>query len=131
MAEIEEVPILDAPIAEAVEEPEPVEAAPKKRGRPKGSANKPKAVVVKAKPKRAPKKQATPVESEEDDTPPPAPRKSRRVCVEESEDSVSPPRATTQDIAAEVLQLLSNRHVDRTTARRQKYASWFPNRAVY
>ena len=124
MAEVEEVPISDAPIDVAVEEPEPAEAAPKKRGRPKGSANRPKAVAVKAKPKRAPKKQATPVESEDDDTPPPAPRKPRRARVEESQDSVSP-RATTQDIAAEVLQLLSNRHVDRTTARRLKYASWF------
>ena len=122
MAEIEEVPILDAPIEVAVEEPEPAEAAPKKRGRPKGAANKPKAVVVKA--KRVPKKQATPVESEEDDTPPPAPRKSRRVHVEESEDSVSP-LATTQEIAAEVLHLLSNRHVERNAAKRRTYASWF------
>ena len=125
MAEIEEVPISDTPIDVAVEEtsPEPVEVAPKKRGRPKGSANKPKA-VVKAKPKRAPKRQLTPVESEEE-SPPPAPRKRRARVEELSQDSVSPEPPTTRDIAAEVLHLLSNRHVERNAAKRQKYASWF------
>ena len=125
MTEIEEVPISDAPIAEAVEEtsPEPVEVAPKKRGRPKGSANKPKA-VAKAKPKRAPKRQLTPVESEEE-SPPPAPRKRRARVEEMSQNSVSPEPLTTRDIAAEVLHLLSNRHVERNAAKRLKYASWF------
>ena len=125
MTEIEEVPISDAPIEEAVEEtsPEPVEVAPKKRGRPKGSANKPKA-VVKSKPKRAPKRQMTPVESEEE-SPPPAPRKRRTRVEELSQDSVSPEPPTTRDIAAEVLHLLSNRHVERNAAKRLKYASWF------
>ena len=125
MAEIEEVPISDTPIDVAVEEtsPEPVEVAPKKRGRPKGSANKPKA-VAKAKPKRAPKRQLTPVESEEE-SPPPAPRKRRTRVEELSQDSVSPEPPTTRDIAAEVLHLLSNRHIERNAAKRQKYASWF------
>ena len=125
MTEIEEVPISDAPIEEAVEEtsPEPVEVAPKKRGRPKGSANKPK-VAAKAKPKRAPKRQLTPVESEEE-SPPPAPRKRRARVEEMSQNSVSPEPPTTRDIAAEVLHLLSNRHVEMNAAKRLKYASWF------
>ena len=32
---------------------------------------------------------------------------------------------TTQDVAFEVMQLLSNRHVDQAAQRRAKYASWF------
>ena len=125
MAEIEEVPISDAP-AEDVEEPVPAEVAPKKRGRPKGSANKPKPVIT-AKPKRAPaarKRQATPDESEED-APPPPPRKRRARVEELSQDSVSPEPHNTRDIAAEVLHLLSHRHVERNAAKRLKYASWF------
>ena len=137
MAEIEEVPIADASenvhtgeasggVGDDVLTPEPV-AAPKKRGRPKGSVNrpkvepKPKAV---AKPKPKPRRPPTPEESEEE-TPPPRKRRAPRRASAESPDSVSPEPPTSRDIAAEVLHLLSNRHVETKAAKRHKYASWF------
>ena len=132
MAEIEEVPITDAPenvLGEAsggddVLTPEPV-AAPKKRGRPKGSVNRPKAAAKpEAKPKPKPRRPPTPEESEEE-TPPPRKRRAPRRASAESPDSVSPEPPTTRDIAAEVLHLLSNRHVETKAAKRDKYRSWF------
>ena len=136
--DIEEIPIADAPesapMADETELPRaPVAPAPKKRGRPKGSLNQPKAAasaapsasaVVSAPPKakRAPKRAVTPEESSEEDLPPP--RKRRARVEERSPDSVSPER-DTRAIAAEVLHLLSNRHVERNAAKREKYRSWF------
>ena len=136
--DIEEIPIADAPesapMADETELPRaPVAPAPKKRGRPKGSLNKPKAAasaapsasaVVSAPPKakRAPKLARTPEESSEEDLPPP--RKRRARVEDQSPDSVSPER-DTRAIAAEVLQLLSNRHVERNVAMRNKYRSGF------
>ena len=37
----------------------------------------------------------------------------------------------TRQIAAEVLHLLSNRHMERSEARRAKYRSWFQNNPQY
>ena len=146
MAEIEEIPIADAPESvpmaeETTTPPVAPAAAPKKRGRPKGSTNKPKAAasaapsasaVVSAPPKakRTPKRAVTPEESSEEDPPP---RKRRARVEDRSPDSVSPERDTrasaergsTAAIAAEVLHLLSNRHVERNAAKREKYRSWF------
>ena len=141
MAEIEEVPIADAPesvpaeVADksVAEVPEP---AAKKRGRPKGSKNRPRAEPIKAEPERAAapppsesrtRRKATSVvaaESEEGKNTPP-PRKRRARMEEQSQDSVSPEPPDARVIAAEVLHLLSNRHIERNQAKREKYRSWF------
>ena len=133
---IEEVPIVDTEESATVV-PEPIVV--KKRGRPKGAPNKPKVVPN---PPKAPKKQpAPPPESEEEPvpakakkkrakTPPPsssdeepAPKKPRRPRAR----TISPaPVVDTRQVASEVLQILSNRHVNQATARREKYRSWFP-----
>ena len=133
---IEEVPIVDTEESAAVV-PEPIVV--KKRGRPKGAPNKPKVVPN---PPNAPKKQPTPPpESEEEPVPAkakkkrvkapppsssdeePAPKKPRRPRAR----TISPaPVVDTRQVASEVLQILSNRHVNQATARREKYRSWFP-----
>ena len=114
------------PVVEA--EPEEPAPAPKKRGRPFGATGK-----AKGKPKAAPKAaEAAPKvaktkkkprvvevssESEEEII---VKKKTRRPAPE--------PEAripTTQDVAAEIMHMLSNRHVDRATQRRAKYDSWF------
>jgi len=134
---IEEVPIVDTEESAAVV-PEPIVV--KKRGRPKGAPNKPKVVPN---PPKAQKKQpaAPPSESEEEPVPEktkkkrvkapppsssdeePVPKKPRR----SRQRTLSPtPVMDTRQVASEVLQLLSNRHVNQATARREKYRSWFP-----
>ena len=140
MAEIiEETPIADvaeesAPAAaEVAEEVEAEAPAPKKsRGRPPGAKNKPKAapVVPKAEPKpkakRAPRKVVEVEEEEEsEEEAPPPPKKKRAPVRQMSQDSVTPEPPDTRQIAAEVLHLLSNRHVERAQAKRDKYRSWF------
>ena len=146
MAEnIQEVPI-DAESAPVQEEPVvevPAEPAPKKRGRPPGAKNKPKAAAkaearpAPAKepspPKRKPRKAPPPESESEEEEPPPksakrgsgaAQRRARSVPEAPSQDSVSP-EMDTRAIAAEVLHLLSNRHVERAAQKREKYRSWF------
>ena len=143
MAEIiEEIPIADvaeesapaaAVAAEVAEEVEAEAPAPKKsRGRPPGAKNKPKAapVVPKAEPKpkakRAPRKVVEVEEEEEsEEEVAPPPKKKRAPVRQMSQDSVTPEPPDTRQIAAEVLHLLSNRHVERAQAKRDKYRSWF------
>jgi hypothetical protein len=56
------------------------------------------------------------------DSEPPTPDRSRRSCPQ------IPEVQDTATIATEVLKLLSNRHVDKSEARRAKYSRWFlPN----
>ena len=131
---IQEVPITDGSEESASPIAEPI-IVTKKRGRPPGAPNKPKTPAPKPAPKQPP-----PPESDEEPpkvkkrrvkAPPPpsdsesepAPRKSRRSRAR----TISPtPVMDTRQVASEVLQLLSNRHVDQATARREKYRSWFP-----
>ncbi len=129
MTEIEEIPIGAEDVAEENTEIQPIieeksediqtnKPAPKKRGRPAGAKNK-------AKPKPAPKpkaKQKKPVEyeeyeeSEEEETPPPR----RRVRVQ-------PVEVDRHALASEVLGILQQQRYQRTSARRNHYASWFEN----
>ena len=147
MSSIVEVPIVaDSSPGEAVEEsaPEPaVLPAPKKRGRPKGAPNKPKQPVVIQEVPVAPspkKKRATqaPPPSESDEEPPtpkPSRKRARPRAPSSSDDEPALPKKrttrgvpeppNTQQLAAEVLQLLSSRHVGQANARRARYASWF------
>ena len=144
MAEIiEEIPIADvaeeaapttAVAAEVAEEVEAEAPAPKKsRGRPPGAKNKPKAAPAapkeaepKPKAKRAPRKVAQVEEEEEsEEEAPPPPKKKRAPVRQMSQDSLQPEPPDTRQIAAEVLHLLSNRHVERAQAKRDKYRSWF------
>ena len=104
-----------------VETPETQEIIPepaaKKRGRPPGSRNRPKAA-----PEPAPKPKAR------------AKEKRRVVHVEESSSEEEEPQPRSRGgvvaldrstLAAEVLNLLQAQHVDRAAARRARYASWF------
>ena len=144
MATIHEIPIdiseeaqpeeVDPVTDEAPVEEEPTAPAPKKRGRPAGAKNKPKVVVVTKAAK--PKKKALPPppsedeeESEEEEPPTPTPlRRTRSSAPQEYE---HPPPLDARHVAAEMLQMLSQRNANRHQAKRAKYASWFPNTAVY
>jgi hypothetical protein len=141
MATIHEIPIDISeeaqpeevqPDAAPVEE-EPPAPAPKKRGRPPGSRNRNTVVVVTKAAK--PKKKALPPppsedeeESEEEEPPTPTPlRRTRSSAPQEYEH----PPVDARHVAAEMLQMLSQRNANRHQAKRAKYASWFPNTAVY
>jgi len=112
---IDEIPIEDSPVEVNVQDPVEIVEPPKKsRGRPKGVVNKPK-----AKPKVEP----------EVEKPKPRVKKPKPVY-EESEDEYETPQQptyNTRDIASEVISMLSNRHLDRSAQKREKYRSWFQN----
>ena len=124
-AEIVEIPIADVDAEEPPAPPEIVEPAPqaKKRGRPKGSKNKKEETPAVPKPRKKIKIASPPSESEEEEKPPP---KRRRVAAPQPTPPVYEP-PDTRAIAAEVLTMLANRHVDRSAAKREKYRSWFAN----
>jgi hypothetical protein len=126
MTDIEEIPIEshdppDETLASIPETPEEIQPAPKKRGRPVGAKNKAKPKPPPApKPKAKQKKQVEYeeyTESEEEETPPPR----RRVRAEQ------PVELDRHALASEVLGILQNQHYQRTSARRNHYASWFEN----
>ena len=140
MATIEEIPIVSEeaqpdevdPVTEEVPvEEEPTAPAPKKRGRPAGAKNKAKPKIVGRPKKKTPEPPPSDDSEEESDEepPPPPPRRtrSRAAPAPEYEEEVVDARS----VAAEMLQMLSQRNVNRNQAKRQKYASWFPNHAVY
>jgi hypothetical protein len=111
---IEEIPIEES---EEVEEPiaPPPPIRPKAKGRPKGAPSKPKNKKVLVQPVSPPAN--TESSSSEEEPPPPKKRKPR------AETQWEPP--STHTIASEVLQMLSNRHGERSAAKREKYRSWF------
>jgi hypothetical protein len=114
-------------------EEEPI--APRKRGRPAGAKNKPKPKIVAAPKAAKPKRKAPPPppsedeeESEEEEPPTPTPlRRTRSSAPQEYEHAP----VDARHVAAEMLQMLSQRNANRHQAKRAKYASWFPNTAVY
>ncbi len=126
MAEIEEIPLEPQEPSENTQEmpkeiptnPEETKPTPKKRGRPAGAKNKPKPPAPKPKPKPKAKK---PIEyeeeSEEDETPP-----SRRRA-----SFVQPRELDRHALASEVLGILQQQRYQRTSARRNHYATWFEN----
>ena len=96
--------------------PTPAPTVPKKRKAPPPSDSEEEPVPVKVKKKRL---TAPPLSSDEE---PPTPRKPRR----SRQRTISPaPVMDTRQVASEVLQLLSDRHLNQSTARREKYRSWF------
>ena len=124
MAEIIEVPINSDEIPEIAEpavtesdpQPEPApKPKPKPKGRPKGAVGKKKKEPV-DEPQKKPKKKARPPPSSESEEE--APRRKKVQPVYEPDNRA---------IAAEVLHMLSSRHLDRTAAKRDKYRSWFSN----
>ncbi len=120
MAEIIEIPINSEEISEQVTESDPLpEAAPKPKpkpkGRPKGAVGKKKKEPV-DEPQKKPKKTKAPPPSESEEEAPPRKRVQQPVC-----------QPDNRAIAAEVLHMLSSRHLDRTAAKRDKYRSWFSN----
>ena len=127
MSNIEEVPIVESEaipeeVTEPVEniaEPEATEPTPKKKGRPKGSTKK-KTVVREPTPEPQPDPKPKPKRA----APKPKPIVEE---VSQSSGSSYEPVMDTRQIAAEVLHLLSNRHMERSEARRAKYRSWFEN----
>jgi hypothetical protein len=122
--EIVEIPIADANAEEAPAPPEIVEPAPqaKKRGRPKGSKNKKEETPVVPKARKKIKIVSPPSESEEEQ---PSPKRRRVAAPQPTPPVYEPP--DTRAIAAEVLTMLANRHVDRSAAKREKYRTWFAN----
>ncbi len=121
---IEEIPIEEAATMEEIAA-EATETPPEKpkRGRPKGSKNKtPKnADVPEEAPKpKQPRKRRPPSPQSESPSPPRHSRASFALPEPER-----PPPLDSRQIAAEVLQLLSTRHLDLRQAKREKYRSWF------
>ena len=135
---IEEIPIESTPVAEVdlgAEEAQasaPPEPAAKKRGRPKGSKNRvkepPAPRAVEPAPKKKPRAAAAPPSSESEEELPPTKAKKtkkRAPAADSSEDDVPQQPVDSRAIAAEVLQMLSQRHLDLRQAKREKYRSWF------
>ena len=136
---IEEIPIVSEeaqpdeqadPLTDEVPVEEQEPTAPKKRGRPAGAKNKPKPKIMASKPKKKAPPPPSESESEEEEYEPPPRRKTRSRAPVQEEYEEEPPLDPRQ-VAAEMLTMLSQRNVDRNQAKRQKYASWFPNRAMY
>ena len=136
---IEEVPIVDDSKVEVIEpevadiaevaEPEVVKRG---RGRPPGAKGKAKPAKPEKPIKAVPKPEVeSPIAAK------PAPKKKkaapkkRPVQSSDSEEEAPGRRRRaepdTQSIALEVMQLLSDQHTHRATARRNKYAGWFSN----
>ena len=148
MVDIEEIPVEtilegQAELTEPASE-EIVQAVAKKRGRPPGAKNKSKkdasppqeevqetprpaakraaSSTAVAKPKQKKRRPPSPESSSSEEEPPP--RKKRRTARAEPEQVVAPAPDNRQ-IAAEVLHMLSTRHLDMRQAKRDKYRSWF------
>ena len=134
--DIVEVPLDQEPESTEVSiEPEVKEEKPRGRGRPKGAPNKAKkepktrepspASPVVA-PKAKPKRKTAPVEKKEI-------KKKKRIVYESSEsDEAHGPACDTrtndmQQIAGEVLSLLSSQRANQREQRRNRYAGWFAN----
>ena len=140
MTSIVEVPIEGEAEGEALVAPEAVVVA-KKRGRPKGALNKPKAAPAPTPTPAAtvPKKRKAPPPSDSEEEPMPVKAKKKRVKAPPPSSDEEPPTPRrsrqrtisptpvmdTRQVASEVLQLLSDRHLNQSTARREKYKSWF------
>ncbi len=125
-SKIVEIPI-EIKTEDTQEIPGNCELAPKPKakpkGRPKGSLGKKQ--TEEATPKTTPKKNVKihpPSESDEEEEPPPK----RRRAIPQPQPVVSEP-PDTRAIAAEVLAMLSHRHLDLSAAKREKYRSWFAN----
>ena len=132
MATIEEIPLDNQETAQDI--PETVEEtqdnqeetvaeppAPKKKGRPPGAKNKPKAPPPKASPPKAsapkPKPKRKPVIEEEE----------YEESSEEDEPQRRVPQVDRHQLASEVLGLLQQQRYNQANARRNHYASWFNN----
>jgi hypothetical protein len=133
MTEIEEIPINSADAVETEltppEENQDIKDIPKKgRGRPAGAKNKAKPKPAPATAKPRPKvKQKKPIEyeeseSEEEEAPPPRRRVSRSRVAQPMEFAESLDRHA---LASDVLNILQQQRYERTTAKRNHYASWF------
>ena len=121
----------ESPIEEEIVHP-----APKKKGRPKGSLGKKKKdapapeeiqTIHKktiSKPKAKKPRPPSPESSSSEEPLPRKPRKSR-VRAEPQEEQVVYAAPDNRQIAAEVLHMLSSRHLDMRQAKRDKYRSWF------
>ena len=96
----------------------------KRRGRPTGAKNRPKPKSApKPKPKAKTKKKPVEYEyeeSEEDEAPPPRSHRGRARAEQ-------PVELDRHAIAADVLGILQRQLYQRTSARRNHYASWFEN----
>ena len=135
MATIEEIDIVaeeggkkDEEIEQKTQDIQYIEeetAAKKSRGRPPGAKNKPKAKPPPPapKPKAKAKRKKTPIyeeeysEDSEDETPVPRYHGQRPPPVE----------VDRHALASEVLGILQHQRIQRTSARRNHYASWFEN----
>ena len=129
MAAIEEIPIESEVQPEKkeqeIEEIQEETPIKKSRGRPPGAKNKakPKPAPPAPKPKAKIKKQKAPAHEEEDsddsEDETPVPHDSGR--------RPPPIEVDRHALASEVLGILQHQRVQRTSARRNHYASWFEN----
>jgi len=120
---IDELPIENPEPMQEVVEPREIEEPPKKtRGRPKGSC-KPKKEEAKAAVK--PKKSKPLVQSECEEEHRSRPKKVQHEYEDQSSNEEAYRDIDTRAIAAEVISMLSNRHMDRSAQKREKYRSWF------
>ena len=127
MADIEEIPIdIQETAQEITEDNQAIQEIPKKRnGRPAGATNKPKpkAAPAAAKPKPKAKQKKLPIEyeeesdSEEEEAPPPPRRRGAE----------RPAEVDRHALASDVLNILQQQRYQRTSAKRNHYASWFDN----
>lgn len=142
MSQIEEIPInseQEIPINSEQENPAPEAATintetpkAKVRGRPKGAVGIKKRNALKNEEEVAPKKET----KRETEAPPkkdaeaPTKKAKKRKPPTPSSSSDQEEEPTREQhmhqIAAEVMHMLSNRHVQRSQAKREKYRSWFP-----
>ena len=118
---IDEVPIENPePMQEEVVEPRETEEPPKKvRGRPKGSCKPKREAVVK------PKKYKPTVQSDCEEEHGSRPKKVQHEYDDQSSNEGAYRDNDTRAIAAEVISMLSNRHMDARAQKRAKYRTWF------
>ena len=128
MENIVEVP-LDAPEIETEAPPDPPEPpeAKRGRGRPKGAPNKPKKEPAPREPSPEPVLPSPPKAKAKTKRKPVEQKAVKKKPVYESSDSEGAPdaRKTTQQIASEVLELLSFQRANQRAQRRDRYAAWF------
>ena len=106
--------------------------APKKRGRPPGSRNKPKVIEEQPPPEPVviePEVEEAAEEAEEPPPPPPKPKKTRAKAKAQPAQTYAPPptpqqNSTQLQVAASMLELLRLEQAERQYRKSQLYKSW-------
>ena len=116
----------DPPTQEVVAEPVTVTPEPKKRGRPKGSPNKPKAPAKEPEPvpaAPAPKTKAAPKARAPRTKQPPQPPPEEEESSSDEEERQIYHKLKSDDLETSILQFLTNRRVEQQTKRKDLWAN--------